>query len=120
MSANQPWATDRPAAPAAVRLGEEREGGGKLAKGLAILAGEGLAAGALEGGGDVVPGGWKRGAEQAGEDPPHQGQRGRVGASLPAYWDDVTAALKGTGREPLTGRDRQVLGQLAAAFPLFA
>ena len=45
---------------------------------------------------------------------------GMLGASLPASWDDVTAALKGTGREPLTGQDRQVLGQSAAAFPLFA
>ena len=45
---------------------------------------------------------------------------GLLGASLPASWDDVTAALKGTGREPLTSQDRQVLGQLAAAFPLFA
>ena len=45
---------------------------------------------------------------------------GLLGAPLPASWDDVTAALKGTGREPLTSQDRQVLGQLAAAFPLFA
>jgi uncharacterized protein (TIGR03083 family) len=45
---------------------------------------------------------------------------GLLGASLPASWDDVTAALKGTGREPLTEEDRQALGRLTAAFPLFA
>jgi hypothetical protein len=45
---------------------------------------------------------------------------GLLGAPLPASWDDVTAALKGTGREPLTEADRQVLGPLAARFPLFA
>ena len=42
-----------------------------------------------------------------------------AGARLPAFWDDVTAALKGTGREPLTDQDRQALGPLAARFPLF-
>ena len=31
---------------------------------------------------------------------------GLLGAPLPAAWDDVTAALKGTGRQPLTGQDR--------------
>jgi uncharacterized protein (TIGR03083 family) len=45
---------------------------------------------------------------------------GLLGAPLPDSWDDVTAALKGTGREPLTGQDRQALGPLAARFPLFA
>jgi hypothetical protein len=45
---------------------------------------------------------------------------GLLGAPLPASWDDVTAALKGTGREPLTEADRQALGPLAARFPLFA
>jgi hypothetical protein len=45
---------------------------------------------------------------------------GLLGAPLPASWDDTTAALKGTGRDPLTGADRQALGALAAAFPLFA
>jgi hypothetical protein len=45
---------------------------------------------------------------------------GLAGAPLPASWDDVTAALKGTGRDPLTGADRQALGPLAASFPLFA
>jgi Mycothiol maleylpyruvate isomerase N-terminal domain len=45
---------------------------------------------------------------------------GLLGAPLPASWDDVTAALKGTGREPLAGADHQALGPLAARFPLFA
>ena len=45
---------------------------------------------------------------------------GLLGAQVPAAWDDVTAALKGTGREPLTEADRQALGPLAARFPLFA
>jgi uncharacterized protein (TIGR03083 family) len=45
---------------------------------------------------------------------------GLLGAPLPAAWDDVTAALKGTGREPLTEADRLSLGPLAARFPLFA
>jgi hypothetical protein len=45
---------------------------------------------------------------------------GLLGAPLPASWDDTTAALKGTGRDPLTGADRQALGPLASAFPLFA
>jgi hypothetical protein len=45
---------------------------------------------------------------------------GLLGAPLPAAWDDVTAALKGTGREALTEQDRQALGPLAARFPLFA
>ena len=45
---------------------------------------------------------------------------GLSGAPVPASWDDVTAALKGTGREPLTEADRQALGPLAGKFPLFA
>ena len=45
---------------------------------------------------------------------------GLLGAPLPAFWDDVTAALKGTGREPLTEADRQALGASASRFPLFA
>jgi uncharacterized protein (TIGR03083 family) len=45
---------------------------------------------------------------------------GLLGAPLPAAWDDITAALKGTGREPLTAEDRQTLGQRTSAFPLFA
>ena len=45
---------------------------------------------------------------------------GLLGAPLPAAWDDVTAALKGTGRDRLTEADRQSLGTLAGKFPLFA
>jgi uncharacterized protein (TIGR03083 family) len=45
---------------------------------------------------------------------------GLLGAPLPASWDDVTAALKGTGRDPLTEVDRQALGPSASRFPLFA
>jgi hypothetical protein len=44
---------------------------------------------------------------------------GLLGAPVPASWDDVTAALKGTGREPLTEADRQSLGHSAGKFPLF-
>jgi hypothetical protein len=32
----------------------------------------------------------------------------------------LDAALKGTGREPLTGEDRLALGPSAGKFPLFA
>ena len=45
---------------------------------------------------------------------------GLLGAPVPASWDDVTAALKGTGREPLTEADRQALGPSAGKFPLLA
>jgi hypothetical protein len=45
---------------------------------------------------------------------------GLLGAPLPAAWDDLTAALKGTGRDPLTEADRQSLGTSAGKFPLFA
>jgi hypothetical protein len=45
---------------------------------------------------------------------------GLLGAPVPALWDDVTAALKGTGREPLTEADRQALGPSAGKLPLFA
>jgi hypothetical protein len=45
---------------------------------------------------------------------------GLLAAPVPAPWDDVTAALKGTGREPLTEADRQALGPAAGRFPLFA
>jgi hypothetical protein len=45
---------------------------------------------------------------------------GLLGAPLPDSWGDVTAALKGTGREPLTGEDRRALGSPAGKFPLFA
>lgn len=44
---------------------------------------------------------------------------GLLGAPLPESWDDVTAALLGTGRVPLTEDDRAALGPLAARFPLF-
>jgi len=44
---------------------------------------------------------------------------GLLGAPLPDGWDDVTAARRGTGREPLTGDDRAALGARAQAFPLF-
>ncbi|MFD2091904.1 maleylpyruvate isomerase N-terminal domain-containing protein [Blastococcus deserti] len=44
---------------------------------------------------------------------------GLLGGPLPAGWDDVTAARRGTGREPLTAGDRAELGNDAAAFPLF-
>lgn len=45
---------------------------------------------------------------------------GLLGAPVPASWDDVTAALKGTGRDALTAADRQALGPSASRFPLFA
>jgi mycothiol maleylpyruvate isomerase-like protein len=45
---------------------------------------------------------------------------GLLGAPLPASWDDVTAALRGTGRDPLSAADRQALGPSAGKFPLFA
>jgi Mycothiol maleylpyruvate isomerase N-terminal domain len=44
---------------------------------------------------------------------------GLLGGPLPSRWDDVTAARRGTGREPLTAEDRAELGPRAAAFPLF-
>ena len=44
---------------------------------------------------------------------------GLAGTALPLRWDDVTAARRGTGREPLTDDDRAELGPVAAAFPLF-
>ena len=44
---------------------------------------------------------------------------GLLGRPLPESWDDVTAARRGTGREPLTDDDRAELGSAAAAFPLF-
>lgn len=44
---------------------------------------------------------------------------GLLGGPLPAGWDDVTAARRGTGREPLTAEDRAALGPAAEAFPLF-
>jgi hypothetical protein len=44
---------------------------------------------------------------------------GLLGRALPVGWDDVTAARRGTGREPLTGDDRAELGERVTAFPLF-
>ena len=44
---------------------------------------------------------------------------GLLGRALPGGWDDVTAARRGTGREPLTGEDRAELGHAVTAFPLF-
>jgi uncharacterized protein (TIGR03083 family) len=44
---------------------------------------------------------------------------GLLGHPLPASWDDVSCALKGTGRLPLTSEDRATLGADAERFPLF-
>jgi hypothetical protein len=44
---------------------------------------------------------------------------GLLGSPLPAGWDDAGAALKGTGRVPLTDEDRALLGPLAGRVPLF-
>ena len=44
---------------------------------------------------------------------------GLLGAALPERWDDVTAARRGTSREPLIPSDRTELGDAADAFPLF-
>lgn len=44
---------------------------------------------------------------------------GLLGRPLPAGWDDVTAARRGTGREPLSAADRDELATAVAAFPLF-
>jgi hypothetical protein len=44
---------------------------------------------------------------------------GLLGGPLPARWDDVTAARRGTGRERLTAEDRLELGPGARRFPLF-
>jgi len=63
----------------------------------------------------------------AGAPPPDQASlrlvrevlAGLLGERLPADWDDVTSALKGTGREPLSEDDLRRLGSLAARFPLF-
>jgi uncharacterized protein (TIGR03083 family) len=41
-----------------------------------------------------------------------------LGEPVPAGWDDVTYALKATGRVPLTAGDRACLGVLADRFPL--
>jgi hypothetical protein len=42
-----------------------------------------------------------------------------LGGPPPAEWDDATYALKGTGRLPLSGGERDALGPLAGRFPLF-
>ena len=44
---------------------------------------------------------------------------GLLGTPLPASWDDVSAAVKGTGRTSLTDEDRALLGPLAERIPLF-
>ena len=44
---------------------------------------------------------------------------GLAGVPLPASWDDAGAAVKGTGRVPLTDEDRAWLGPLAGRVPLF-
>ena len=44
---------------------------------------------------------------------------GLLGSPLPASWDGVAAAVKGTGRVPLTGEDRALLGPAADRVPLF-
>ena len=44
---------------------------------------------------------------------------GLLGSPLPASWGDASAAVKGTGRVPLTDGDRTVLGPLADRVPLF-
>ena len=44
---------------------------------------------------------------------------GLLGEPVAAEWDDVTYALKGTGRSPLTPTERTQLGAQAAHFPLF-
>jgi hypothetical protein len=44
---------------------------------------------------------------------------GLAGQPLPASWDDVSCALKGTGRVPLDSADRAELGALAGRLPVF-
>ena len=44
---------------------------------------------------------------------------GLLGSPVPASWDDPSAAVKGTGRAPLTDEDRALLGPLAERVPLF-
>ena len=44
---------------------------------------------------------------------------GLLGDPLPASWDDAGAAVKGTGRVPLTDEDRALLGPAAERVPLF-
>jgi hypothetical protein len=44
---------------------------------------------------------------------------GLAGQPLPSSWDDVSCALKGTGRAPLDSADRAELGPLAGRLPVF-
>jgi hypothetical protein len=44
---------------------------------------------------------------------------GVLGAALPPAWDDVSAALRGTGRATLSDEDRSLLGGLVTRFPIF-
>ena len=43
---------------------------------------------------------------------------GLAGGQLPTDWDDMTCALKGTGRVPVSTDDSAALGPLAARLPL--
>lgn len=45
---------------------------------------------------------------------------GLAGVDAGTQWDDRLYALKGTGRQPLTDEERERLGPLADAFPLFS
>jgi hypothetical protein len=42
-----------------------------------------------------------------------------AGTPLPADWDDITCALKGTGRLPVSQADQSALGAAAGKLPLF-
>jgi hypothetical protein len=44
---------------------------------------------------------------------------GLLGTPMPGNWDDVSYALKGTGRVPVSPADRVELGPLADLLPLF-
>ncbi len=44
---------------------------------------------------------------------------GLLGTPLPGPWDDISYALKGTGRVPVTPADRAEIGPLADRLPLF-
>ncbi len=44
---------------------------------------------------------------------------GLAGAPMPAAWDDVTCALKGTGRLEVSAQERATLGSLAGKLPIF-
>lgn len=43
---------------------------------------------------------------------------GLLGATIPAGWDDISYALKGAGRVPLSETDRDIIGSLADRMPL--